>query len=95
MKYGFDTLPSTHHGKKFRVRSNPPKSEAYFNISYEVCRLWGNPTDNKLQQFMIAHIKKNGWSKSPVEITDTKTAKDLSNYVAALSGNPKKKPAKD
>ncbi len=46
--------------------------------------VWGNPLQSKLKEVMVAYIKRNGWSKEMVTLSEKNSAKNLNSYVASL-----------
>ena len=84
MKYRFFHLPNTEHATKFRVKSQDGKNESDFNFSKAILSMWGNPLEDKLEELMIAYLKRNGWGKQPVNVTTTESPKNLNQYIASL-----------
>jgi hypothetical protein len=97
MKYRFSYLPNVEKAKNFKVTSQDNKNASTFKISKEVLIAWGNPKEARLEHFMVAYIKKNGWTKE-VTIDSKDTTRNLNNAIAELNGSKSspaaKKPAK-
>jgi hypothetical protein len=89
MKYRLSTQPNTQHVHCFVIRDFKGTHETRFNISKKTLDIWGKPSVDKLKQFMIAYVKKNGWAKEAVEVTPAKSPRSLSNYITSLQGKPK------
>lgn len=84
MKYNVSQLPNTGNAKQFKVKSIAEKKETSFSFSRELLTVWGNPLQPKLKEVMIAYIKRNGWSKETVAISEKNISRNLNSYVASL-----------
>ena len=83
MKYRFSYMPNTQKARVFRVTSPDKKNESVFNISREMIGIWGNPAESKLEQFMVAYIKKHGWPKQPVTVEVKDCSRNLNQAINA------------
>lgn len=91
MKYNVSHLPNSSHSLNFRVRNPKGKEETVFQISKEAVSVWGNPSEAKLKELMVAHIKKNGWAKETVMICGEKSPRNLTVFIdSMLHGKSKK-----
>ncbi len=90
MKYRISHVPNSQNTLNYKVTSQEGDKQASFAICKELFEVWGKPADSKLGEVMIAYIKKNGWSKAPVVITEEKAARNINTYVHSL-GHEKKK----
>ena len=90
MKYRFTHLPNTQKARTFKVNSLDGKNESVYCVSRKLVDIWGNPEESKIEQLIIAHIKKNGWAKQPVAIDAKDYSRSLTYAIASLSA-PKKK----
>ena len=91
MKYRVSHLPNTGKEKQFKVQSAEDKKETSFSFSNQVLSVWGNPLESKLKEFMVAYIKRHGWSKERVAISPANSERNLNTQIAAL---PKGKASK-
>lgn len=85
MKYRIAPLPNTQHAHRFVIRDAKGTHETQFNISKESFMVWGKPSTEKLGQFMIAYVKKNGWAKEPVDVCAEKSPRNLGTYIHDLA----------
>jgi hypothetical protein len=92
MKFLISSVPGTSHFKSYKVRHPEEEGkEVYFNFCKELLTVWGNPLEPKLNEVMVAYIKRNGWTaKGPIEITEKNSARNLNTFVASLNQKAKK-----
>ncbi len=91
MKYRVSHLPNTGKSTQFKIQCAEDKKETAFSFSNDLLSVWGNPLESKLKEFMIAYVKRHGWSKERVAISSANSEKNLNTQIAAL---PKGKAAK-
>lgn len=84
MKYNVSQLPNTGKALQFKVKSVAEKKETAFSFCKELLTVWGNPVQSKLKEVMVAYIKRNGWSKDMVAISEKNSHRNLNSYVASL-----------
>ena len=89
MKYRFTHLPNTQAAKRFKVQSGDSKNQAFFNFEKEILTIWGNPLEDKLQELMIAYVKRNGWAKEPVAVNPENSLHHLNQNIASLAKQQK------
>jgi hypothetical protein len=84
MKYRISPRPNTQHAHCFIVRDEKGTHETLFNISKKSLLIWGKPDKKKLNSFMIAYVKKNGWPKEAVDINPEKNPRNLDTFITSL-----------
>ncbi len=84
MQYLFTRLPNQGHAQKYRVRDFKSKSETLFSFSYSIIEIWGKPLEPRLENLMIAYLKKKGWVKEPVVITPENAPRNLTTFLESL-----------
>ena len=85
MKYRISNVPNTAQALKFKVCSQEGGKETLFSFSKEIFMLWGKPSESKLGEAMIAHIKKNGWTKEQVAVDAKNASPNLNTFIASLN----------
>ncbi len=89
MKYRVSNLPNTAHALRFKVQTNPTAKESVFSISRSMIETWGYPLEPKLKRLMVAYIKKNGWSSTPVDMNSKNSPRDLEYFILSLASAKK------
>ena len=85
MKYRVSDLTHTQNEKRYVVKSEDSKHETAFSFSKGILVMWGRPLAPDLKELMVAHIKRNGWSKTPVVLDTKNSSKNLNQQIAALN----------
>ena len=85
MKYRVSLIPDSEKTMNFKVWSDEGKEEVIFHFSKQLLSVWGRPLPAKLREVMVAYIKKNGWSKTPVEISLANSLKNLNQQIKHLT----------
>lgn len=91
MNYLISHVPNSQKTLNYKIKSAEGDKEAAFSFCKELYMVWGKPSEQKLGQVMIAYVKKNGWSKSPVILDEKTSGRNLNTYVSALLGAKKEK----
>lgn len=91
MKYRVSHVPNTQKALNFKIVSADSKNQTVFNICKDLFLTWGKPSEAKLKEMMVAYVKKNGWAKEPVAISEVKGSRDLNFFITELNGNKKAK----
>lgn len=84
MKYRVSHVPNSGHGVNFKMCNEQGKHESFFTFSHELIDVWGNPLEAKLKELMIAYVKRHGWVKEPVTMTDKNSPRSLQHLIASL-----------
>ncbi len=88
MKYRVSPLPNTGTAINFKIQTDKADQLTQFSFSHKLMDIWGMPKEPLLKELMIAYVKRHGWSKEKIAMTDKNSPRSLSCYIAEL---PKKK----
>lgn len=94
MKYRVSNLPNSGKAINFKIQDQKGEKQSSFSFSHTLVDVWGMPKEPMLKELMVAYVKRNGWQKENVSMTDKNSPRSLSCYIADLNAVKKAKAKK-